>query len=142
MPIIHSRKADVQKKLLSLKSHFNVRETLSYGWVGLVGVAIDYGVFILAVSQFSPVASTLISSITSATLTFPLNRHFTFKKVDNPHRRFIQYIVINLLGTILSAAIVYGMITSVGASNGIAKAVAIFFVAAFQFLMNKFVAFK
>ena len=123
---------------------FSVRETLSYGRVGLVGVALDAGGFFLLCQylQWHPVAATVLSSTMASVLTFPLNRHFTFRKPDHARMRLIKYISINLSGVALGAAIMLVGHTLRGFRPGPVKAASIAMVAGTQFLLNKFVAFK
>ena len=123
---------------------FSVRETLSYGWVGLVGVALDASGF-FALRQYLrwlPVAATIFSSTTASVLTFPLNSHFTFRKTDHARMRLIKYVSINLSGVALGAGIMYVGHTLQGFRPGSVKAASIVLVAGTQFLLNKFVAFK
>ena len=123
---------------------FSVRETLCYGWVGLVGVALDAGGFIMLRQclQWHPVAATVLSSTTASVLTFPLNRRFTFRKTDHARIRLIKYIFINLSNVALGAGIMFVGHTLQGFRPGPVKAASIAMVAGTQFLLNKFVAFK
>ena len=55
---------------------FSIRETLSYGWVGLIGVALDAGAFFMLRQnlQWHPIAATVLSATTASVLTFPLSK--------------------------------------------------------------------
>jgi putative flippase GtrA len=123
---------------------FSVRETLSYGWVGLIGVTLDAGAFFMLRQnlQWHPIAATILSATTASVLTFPLNRHFTFRKTDQARVRLIKYIFINLSGVALGAGIMFAGHTLQGFRPGPVKAASIVMVAGTQFLLNKFVAFK
>ncbi len=131
-------------KYKSFLEHFNIRETLSYTWVGIVGVLLDAIGFAIIRSIFDldPVIITTVSAMIAAALTFPLNAKFTFLKSDNLYKRFQIYIVINLLGVMLGAAIMFFGHDLVGIDDRIVKAVSVVFVAGTQFLLNKFIAFK
>lgn len=121
-----------------------MRETLSYTWVGFVGIGLDFVIFlgIRSLYDIPPATASLISAGLAATLTFPLNARFTFKKKDDLHKRFVQYLLINGFGTILGATLVFVGFNLIGLNDRFAKAVATFIVAGTQFLLNKFVAFK
>jgi len=123
---------------------FSVRETLSYVWVGLVGVALDAGGFFMLCQylQWYPVAATILSSTTASVLTFPLNRRFTFRKTDHARLRLVKYVSINLFSVALGAGIMFVGNTLQGFRPGPVKAASIAMVAGTQFLLNKFVAFK
>lgn len=84
----------------------------------------------------------MLSAATAATLTFPLNAHFTFQKKDDLHKRFIIYLAINAFGTLLGGFLVFVGFNLVGLNDKIAKLIATVIVAGTQFLLNKFAAFK
>lgn len=109
-----------------------------------MGVAIDLLFFLLLRTVFDtpPALASFCSAATAATLTFPLNAHFTFQKKDDLHKRFMFYVVINGFGTILGATLVFFGFNILGINDNIVKIVATVIVAATQFLMNKFIAFK
>ena len=121
-------------------SHFNLRETLSYTWIGLVGVALD-ACFFFALRTFTdipPVGMTILSAMMAAALTFPLNARFTFQKSDNLKSRFSLYLLVNLFGVFLGATMMYVGNSLLGIDDRLMKGVIIFVVAATQFLLNKF----
>lgn len=123
---------------------FSVRETVSYGWVGLIGVTLDAGAFYLLRRQLQvdPVWATIISATVAALLTFPLNMRITFRKSDRAAARLVKYVAINLFGVALGAAIMYAGHTLQGMRPGVVKAASIVIVAGTQFLLNKFFAFR
>ena len=89
-----------------------------------------------------PAIASLISAATAATLTFPLNAHFTFQKKDDLHKRFLMYLAINAFGTFLGGALVFVGFNLIGLNDKVAKLIATVIVAGTQFILNKFVAFK
>ncbi len=134
----------IKDKLISTAAHFNVRETLSYTWVGLVGISIDLALFLVFrdALDITPSLASFLSAASAATLTFPLNAHFTFQKKDNLKKRFLAYASINGFGTILGASLVFIGFNIIGLNDKFVKLIATVIVAATQFLLNKFVAFK
>lgn len=125
-------------------SHFNLRETLSYTWVGLVGVSLDILFFFIFREVFGihPVLSSVMSAGSAAVLTFPLNLKFTFQKNDNIKKRFYMYLVINFIGLLLGALLIFIGYDVLGLNDKLVKLASTFVVAATQFLLNKFIAFK
>lgn len=125
-------------------SKFNIRETLSYTWVGLVGVALDFSFFLLFREVFGlhPVICSIMSAAIAATLTFPLNLKFTFQKKDNIRKRFYAYLVINLVGLLLGAALIYLGYDILNINDKLVKLGSTVVVAGTQFMLNKFIAFK
>jgi putative flippase GtrA len=132
---------DVYKNFMS---KFNVRETLSYTWVGFVGIGLDLVFFFILreVAGLNPVISTMCSAAIAATLTFPLNLKFTFQKNDNIKKRFYMYVVINFIGLLLGAALIYLGYDILGINDKFVKLGSTVVVAGTQFLLNKFIAFK
>lgn len=132
---------DVYKNFMS---KFNVRETLSYTWVGLVGVGLDIIFFFIfrEVAGLHPVVSSIFSAAIAATLTFPLNLKFTFQKNDNIKKRFYTYLLINFIGLLLGAALIYLGYDILGINDKLVKLGSTVVVAGTQFLLNKFIAFK
>ena len=139
----HWRKR-IKAKISHVAGKFNVRETLSYTWVGFVGIGIDFVVFLLLRSVFDtpPAIASMLSAATAATLTFPLNAHFTFQKKDDLHKRFIMYLLINGFGMLLGGFLVFVGFNLIGLNDKVVKFIATVIVAGTQFLLNKFVAFK
>ena len=125
-------------------AQFNMRETLSYAWVGVVGVALDAGFFFMMreFTSLSPVAMTMLASMSAAVITFPLNLRFTFQKSDNLVKRLSLYLVINLFGMALGGLMMFVGHDLIGIDDRIMKGIILVFVAGVQFLLNKFIAFK
>lgn len=139
--IIMNKVLDVYKNFLS---KFNVRETLSYTWVGFVGVSLDFVFFFVFREVFGlhPVVSSVFSASIAATLTFPLNLKFTFQKNDNIKKRFNTYLLINFIGLLLGAALIYLGYDILSINDKVVKLGSTVVVAGTQFLLNKFIAFK
>lgn len=125
-------------------SKFNIRETLSYTWVGLVGVALDLVFFIIfrEIVGLHPVISSVFSAAMAATLTFPLNLKYTFQKKDNIKKRFYMYLGVNFTGLMLGAALIFIGYDILGLNDMLVKLASTVVVAGTQFMLNKFIAFK
>lgn len=133
--------------------------------VGIVGLAIDMGVYYLLVRKLSvhyPFSSfisnmlggnmsvgmldILISNIISSTLAiinnFILNSYFTFKVTDKKLKRFVSFAGIAAIGMVISSMLLTLFIGVMKMDDLISKMLAIFIVAAIQFGINKFFTFK
>lgn len=141
------------------------RQLVKYGMVGIVGLAIDMGVYYLLVRKLSvhyPFSSfisnmlggnmsvgmldILISNIISSTLAiinnFILNSYFTFKVTDKKLKRFVSFAGIAAIGMVISSMLLTLFIGVMKMDDLISKMLAIFIVAAIQFGINKFFTFK
>jgi putative flippase GtrA len=133
--------------------------------VGVVGLAIDMGVYYLLVRKLSvhyPFSSfiskmlggnmsvgmldILISNIISSTLAiinnFLLNSYFTFKVTDKKLKRFASFASIAIMGMVISSMLLTLFIGVMKIDDMLSKVFAICIVAAIQFGINKFFTFK
>ncbi len=141
------------------------RQLVKYGMVGIVGLAIDMGVYYLLVRKlsvhypFSPFISKmlggnmsvgmldiLISNIISSTLAiinnFLLNSYFTFKVTDKKLKRFASFAGIAIVGMVISSILLTLFIGVMKMDDILSKIFAICIVAAIQFGINKFITFR
>lgn len=120
-----------------------LRQAASYGVIGVTSAALDAGVFWLMVahSQVPPQIANVVSVSCGITLSFSLNRVFTFDRRDHTILRFIVFALVGLVGLALSAAILAaGMHLGLGPLA--AKGLSIVVVAAVQFTLNRQVTFS
>lgn len=155
----------MKKQVKDLIKKKGLRELVKYGLVGLVGLAIDMGVFYLlakilyvhypfaewiaellgnriSVHVIDTDISHIISSILAITNNFILNSYFTFKVTDNKVQRFLSFSGIAAIGLVISTSLITLFVGKFGIDEMYAKIVATCFVAALQFLINKFFTFK
>lgn len=155
----------MKDKISNIAKRKSVRQLVKYGLVGVVGLIIDMGVYYLLVIKFSvhyPISSfisnlldgkmsinmidILISNIISSTLAiinnFLLNSHFTFKVTDNKLKRFASFAGIAVIGMVVSSMLLTLFIGVMKIDDMISKVLAIFIVAAMQFVINKLFTFK
>lgn len=120
-----------------------IRQMASYGVIGLLCSSLDAALFAALVGNLSvdPLVANCVSVSLGATISFFLNRAFTFKVADKVLRRYVTFFCVAMAGLLLSELM---LIT--GAKFGIdafvIKIVSIFVVAALQFVLNKAVSFK
>lgn len=155
----------MKQRIGRLAKRKSVRQLVKYGIVGMIGLVIDMGIYYLLVTRlavhypFSAVLSSLVggnmsvgmldilmSNIISQTLAvvnnFILNSYFTFKVTDNRLKRFTSFASIAVFGMVISSILLTLFIGVMGIDDMIAKVMAIFIVAAVQFIINKFFTFK
>ncbi|MFV0536974.1 MAG: GtrA family protein [Dysgonomonas sp.] len=155
----------MKERIGNIAKQKSFRQLVKYAMVGIVGLAIDMGVYYLLVRKLSvhyPFSSfisnilggnmsvemldILISSIISSTLAiinnFILNSYFTFKVTDKKLKRFVSFAGIAAIGMVISSMLLTLFIGVMKMDDLISKVLAIFIVAAIQFGINKFFTFK
>lgn len=122
-----------------LKSSF-----LRYGIVGVLGLAVDMGIFYLLheVLGVNYIVSNIISSSLAVIHNFILNSFFTFKVKDKLIRRFISFYLIALVGMALSSGLLAMMIDGFKMDSMLAKMIAVLVVAVLQYFLNKKLTFS
>jgi putative flippase GtrA len=120
-----------------------IRQVISYGLIGLASAGLDATVFWLLVSftRSAPQLANAVGICCGITMSFSLNRRFTFDSHDQVLRRFALFAVIGLCGLALSA-----FILAVGLRMGYpamtVKLFSVALVAAMQFVLNRTVTFR
>ncbi|MFT4221842.1 GtrA family protein [Dysgonomonas sp.] len=155
----------MKEKIGNIVKQKSFRQLVKYGMVGVVGLAIDMGVYYLLVRKLSvhyPFSSfiskmlggnmsvgmldILISNIISSTLAiinnFLLNSYFTFKVTDKKLKRFASFASIAIMGMVISSMLLTLFIGVMKIDDMLSKVFAICIVAAIQFGINKFFTFK
>lgn len=155
----------MKKQITDLAKKKGLRELVKYGLVGSVGLVIDMGVFYLLAVKFSvqyPISvyireflgdkiplhvidadiSHVISSLLAITNNFILNSYFTFKVTDNKLQRFMSFTGIAVVGLVISTALITLLVGKFKMDEMYAKIIATCFVAALQFVINKYFTFR
>lgn len=155
----------MRERISNIVKQKSFRQLVKYGMVGVVGLAIDMGVYYLLVRKLSvhyPFSSfiskmlggnmsvgmldILISNVISSTLAiinnFLLNSYFTFKVTDKKLKRFASFVGIAIVGMIISSMLLTLFIGVMKMDDILSKIFAICIVAAIQFGINKFFTFK
>lgn len=121
-----------------------LREMFSYGLIGILASGTDALIFTaLTYGKFLPhLVANIIGVSVGITISFFLNRHFTFKMSDHTLRRYGCFFAVGLCGLILSEAMLYAGTTWYGFSPMVIKIASIIVVAVFQFVLNKLISFR
>lgn len=129
-----------QDKLISKRT---LKQMVSYGIIGCIASGTDFVLFSTLVYAFGmlDMVANILSVCAGITISFFLNRHFTFKLKDRVARRYVTFFCVGMVGLALSELILFGG-KSIGLEPFITKLVSIIIVAVVQFLLNKFVSFR
>jgi len=119
------------------------RQIIPYGLIGLFCASLDASIFsVLRENDINRYLANFISVNVGIFTSFWLNRHFTFKVKNLILRRTIKFFCVDYCGLGLSMLIMFIGTTKFGQKDIHVKIISIFFVAVFQFTLNKFVTFK
>lgn len=119
------------------------RQLVSYGIIGIMCSGVDTVLFALFtyVLHGNDLVSNFISVSIGITMSFFLNRRFTFKVSDHAARRYAMFFAVGMCGLALSEGMLV-LAASIGMEAIVMKVISIFVVAAFQFVLNKLVSFR
>lgn len=133
---------DLIKKLVILIQR--KRNFIIYVMIGLFGLVIDFGVFIICTRIFNLdlTVSNVISNVLAIINNFILNSLFNFKTRDKIYKRFISFFSIALIGIVISSALLNFLHYTVGLDSLIAKFISLILVVLLQYNLNKRFSFK
>jgi len=119
------------------------RQIISYGLIGLFCASLDASIFyILRKNALNLYLANFISVNIGIITSFLLNRHFTFKVKNFIFKRAVKFFCVDYCGLGLSMLIMFIGTVKFEQKDIYIKIISIFFVAIFQFTLNKFVTFK
>lgn len=116
---------------------------LKYALVGVLGLAIDMGLFYVFYERmhFNYVLANIMSSSLAVVHNYILNAWFTFKVKDQLLIRFLSFYSIALAGMALSSGMLAVVIGALQMNSMLAKAIAVLVVALLQYFVNKKLTF-
>lgn len=119
------------------------RMPLIFCAVGLINTAVDVALYLFLQSYGLPIIIANICSTSAAlTVSFILNKRFTFNNSDNGHRRIVPFLAVTLIGLwVLQPIIIYSVIAflSIGAVRDLLMPI-LHSYGAWQSLMGKLIA--
>lgn len=120
------------------------RNLVLYGVIGGMSVVFDFIVFFLLTSFFPEyyLLANVISVNCGIINSFLLNRRFNFKVKDRFILRFIVFYLVGITGLLISSGMLYLLVGCGEMNLLVSKAVTIFVVTVFQFILNKNVTFR
>jgi|TergutMp193P3_1026864.scaffolds.fasta_scaffold25634_3 putative flippase GtrA len=120
-----------------------LKQIFIYGLIGLFCASLDAVIFyILRKNALNLYLANFISVNIGIITSFLLNRHFTFKVKNFIFKRAVKFFCVDYCGLGLSMLIMYIGTAQMAQKDIYVKIVSIFFVAAFQFTLNKLITFK
>jgi putative flippase GtrA len=95
------------------------RRFVSFAVVGVVGFVVDASVVWMAIHwlKIGPYVARIGSYLAAATVTWWLNRTFTFRSTSPAQSEFVKFLIGNSLGAALNFAIYSAIIAFFGAAN-------------------------
>lgn len=122
--------------------HSFFRQAVSYGIIGGLSSGLDARIFYLLNHQghVAPYSANIISIHCGILCSFLLNRTFTFRMRDHIWRRLALFYGTGLLGLLISQLLLL-VGTMLEQDPFLVKLCSIVVVAAFQFLLNRVIAF-
>jgi putative flippase GtrA len=119
------------------------KQIVFYGLIGLFCAGLDTSIYyFLRKNALDIYLANFISVNIGIITSFLLNRHFTFMVKNFIFRRALKFFCVDYCGLGLSMLIMFVGTVKFGQKDIYVKIVSIFFVAIFQFTLNKFVTFK
>lgn len=126
-----------------IRRHPTTRQLFLYGVIGLAAAVVDlsmFSAFNYFTSNTHAVMANILGSFAGFLISFYGNAFLNFKKKDYLLKRFFTYLLICTFGTILSSSIIYLLQYSINLT--LLKIFCMGFVAAVQFVLNKFITFR
>ena len=120
-----------------------LKQLMSYGIIGCISSGTDAILFAYLVYslQAPELAVNIFTVCVGITISFFLNRRFTFKMKDHTARRYTRFFAVGMCGLLLSEMIIWAGNTA-NVETLITKLISIVIVAIFQFVLNKTISFK
>lgn len=120
------------------------REMTSYGLIGIIASGADAILFLVLTERgrLSHLSANIVGVCVGITISFFLNRKFTFGKIDHTVKRYSLFFAVGMYGLALSEGILFIGTEKYGFSPVLVKLISIAIVAAFQFVLNKLISFR
>lgn len=130
-------------KIMSSRLILKFRELILYGVIGCFSSGLDFIAFtILTKLNIHYIIANIISVLLGISTSFTLNRKYNFKVKDRTLHRFAIFLLVGLIGLVLSTVILWYTMTQLNIIEPIAKIISIVGVVVFQFILNKYITFK
>ena len=122
------------------------RQFLLYCLIGLSGVALDLGVYLLLVKtkaiNLDYQVANAVGYASGTLLSFVLNARFNFRVADKIALRLAIFFSVALLGWLLSAALLQLLVGHYGLGKVISKLTTILVVLLLQYNLNRLFSFR
>ena len=127
--------------------HQAFRQLVSYALLGCVCSAVDMLVFLALTSlgSLEPLAANAASVTAGLTLSFFLNRKYTFHVTDSPVRRYVVFFCVGLCGMFVQELVIAALTMQAAqpvSTPFVAKLVALVTAGLMRFVLNRSVTFR
>jgi putative flippase GtrA len=114
-----------------------------YALCGLCAVTLDFASYsVLVWGGINYQLANLVSTILGLSLSFVLNRAFTFQVFDAPLRRAATFFAVGFVGYVLGSLVLHVAVEELHINAFIAKVAALVVAVAAQFTLNSVVTFR
>jgi putative flippase GtrA len=123
---------------------FRYQQLIRYGIIGCLCVGIDLLIFVLLtqIINIPYLYANVFSVYCAISVSFFLNRYFTFKVKNKVILRLISFYLVGSIGLLISSGLLILFIERMYLNKVIAKVFTLACIALVQFLLNKNVSFK
>jgi len=120
------------------------REFTKYFIVGISGLVIDMATLILFKEVFGwwPVIAVAVNQILLLSYNFLLNKYWSFKNTEMPHKQLVRYLTLAVLNYCFSVIIMYIFNHGLGFDYRIVRLVTIAVMVSWNFFLYKYWVYK
>lgn len=144
MKLIENLKSKILNIIYSFLSPENLGKFTRYAITGLIAFGVEYTTFYLLYHIFGLwyVWSNSIAMTVAFSISFTLNRFWSFKSRENIFRQFIMYGTLFIINMIISNVVMLLLTDILGIKPLLSKLVAVGMIVCWNFVINKKVIFK
>lgn len=114
-----------------------------YAIFGLLGASSDLLVYsILVMGSVPYLSANVVGYSLGTSISFLLNRTYTFKSRDYPLVRFVSYFLVALTGLSVSSTLLQFFIDGLGIADSVAKLLTLPVVFLLQYSLNRSISFR
>lgn len=121
-----------------------MKQFLKYFTVGVFNTVFGYCIIFgcMYMLSLSPEASNVIGYVTGLTVSYVLNRNYTFESKQKPSQEIWRFIAVFIVAYALNFLVLILLIHQFNFHEGLSQLVAGVFYVVSSFVMNKYYAFK
>lgn len=123
------------------RMHATHPEFLRYACVGVISNAIGYGVYLILTTMLEPKTTVSILYPTAMLIGFLGHKKWSFKHQGTGLSTFCKYLSAHAGGYLINLTMLHVLSTVMGYPHQLVQAAAVFVVAAYLFVMFKYVVF-
>ena len=126
-----------------IKYYSLIREIFLYGVIGVISAASDSSLYYVLTrfGLLNVLVENFISVNVGITISFLLNTYVNFRKTSKIKKRAISFYSVGYAGLGLSTFLLWVGVHYLNLNDFVVKIASIFIVAAFQYVLNKFVTY-